>query len=860
MGYFSHKILVNTVALLVCLSSLGQCQDKTPIYLDPNQPIAARVRDLLSRMTLKEKISQLGSNEPAIPRLGIHAYKFGAECLHGVVATDPRVPTTVFPQAIGMASTWDPSLIYRVASAISDEGRALANKDGNKRYLTFFAPVINMARDPRWGRVQETYGEDPYLTSRMGVAFVKGLQGSNPRYLKVVATLKHFAVNNDEWGRHSTSANVGNEILREYYLPQFKACVTEANAQSVMAAFNSINGVPCSANKELLTHILRDEWGFDGYVVSDAGGVRDLYETHRYVSSPEQAAALALKSGLDVDLRGSTYQGYLLKAVREGLVSTKAIDQALGRVLAVKFRLGMFDPPGMVPYARIPYSVVDSKEHRELALQTALESIVLLKNENRLLPVPKDLKSIAVIGPNADVCQFGTYTGISSDSVTPFQGIRDAVSSGTKILYAKGCGIWSTIQSKYLTPAGAKLGQHGWKGEYFGNKYLSGKPVLVRIDKQINFDWRWGTPARSIHRNDFSARWTATLVPPVSNTYQFQMNTDDGGRLYIDGKLLIDEWHDQSPHTYTASIKLEAGHPYNIEMDYFQDVDNACAHLGWDYEPSIEQAAKVAKEANLAIVFVGEDPSIQEESHDRSSLRLPGVQENLIKAVYKANPRTVVVLINGAPLSIDWTKANVPGIIEAWYPGEEGGKAIADVIFGDYNPGGKLPITFYKSIAQLPPFYSYDIRKGRTYMYLREKPLFPFGYGLSYTKFKYSNLEIGPKIISPTGKIHVSVDVQDIGNREGDDVVQMYVHNAVPGLERPIEALKGFKRITLKPGESKKVEFVLTADQLAFYNSNLKKWNVDPGIFKVMIGNSSEDIRLTKNFEVLKSFEKHRQN
>ena len=840
------------VVFLAGLSSFGQCQNKKPIYLNPDQPVAARVRDLISKMTLKEKISQLGSTEPAIPRLGIHAYTFGTECLHGVVPTDPRVPTTVFPQAIGMASTWNPALIHRVASAISDEGRALANKYENKRYLTFFAPVINMARDPRWGRVQETYGEDPYLTSRMGVAFVKGLQGNNPRYLKVAATLKHFAVYSDEWGRHWSSANVGNEVLREYYLPQFKACVADADAQSVMVAFNAINGVPCTADRKLLTGILRDEWGFDGYVVSDAGGIRNLYDTHRYVRSPEEAAAVALKSGVDVDLRGSTYQGYLLKAVKEGLVSTKAIDRTLARVLAVKFRLGMFDPPGTVPYTKIRYSVVNSRAHKELALKTALESIVLLKNENHLLPVSKQLKSIAVIGPNAAVCQFGTYSGISSDSITPLQGIRNAVSSGTKVMYAKGCGIWSTIQSKYLTPTGVKQGQHGWEGEYFDNKSLSGKPVLVRIDKQISFNWRWGTPAASIHRNNYSARWTATLVPPVTRTYQFQMNTDDGGRLSIDGKLLIDEWHDQSPHTYTASMRLKAGHSYNIEMEYFQDVDNACAHLGWDYEPSIEQAAKVAKEADLAILFVGEDKSVQEESHDRYHLRLPGVQENLIKAVYRANPKTIVVLINGAPLSIDWTKANIPGIIEAWFPGEEGGEAIADVIFGDYNPGGKLPITFYKSIAQLPPFYDYDIRDGRTYMYLKERPLFPFGYGLSYTRFKYTDLEIRPKVISPTGKVYVSVDVQDIGNRKGDDVVELYVHDTAPGLKRPTEALKGFQRVSLQPGEKKRIKFVLTANQLAFYNSSLKRWKVDPGEFNVMIGNSSADMELSDSFNVMK--------
>lgn len=849
VNYFSRKALVLGLVLLLSLNVLGKSKTKKPIYLDPHQPVAARVQDLLSRMTLKEKISQMGAQESAVSRLGIHTYDIGTECLHGVVAG--KTNTTVFPQAIALASTWDTNLIYHVATAISDEARALATKDRNRKYLSFFDPVVNIARDPRWGRTEETYGEDPYLVSSMGVAFIKGLQGNNPKYLKVVATPKHFVANNDDWMRHSGSANVDERSLQEYYLPAFKACITKGNAQSIMPALNAVNGIPCTADKNLLTNILRNEWGFNGCVVSDAEGVSDLYENgHRYVTTPEEAAAVGVKAGTDVDLR-TTYPNYLFKAVKAGLISEKDIDRSVARILTVKFRLGMFDPPSMVPYSKIPYDVVDSKQHRALALQTALKSIVLLKNQDHILPLSKNIKSIAIIGPNADVSRFGVYSGTNTNAMTPLAGIKSMVSPKTKILYGKGCGIWSTIQAKYLSPDSAKTGEHGWKGEYFSNPRLSGQPVLVRTDKQINFNWRWGSPGNNIYYDNFSARWTSILTPPVTRVYKFHMTTDDGGRVYIGNKLLIDEWHDQSPTTYTASIKLEADHHYKIRMEYYEHVDNACAHFGWDYEPTIEKAANIAKKAGVAIVFVGTDISVSSEAHDRSNLRLTGDQEDLIKQVYAANPKTIVVLVNGGPLAIDWTKEHIPGIIEAWYGGEDGGKAIGDVLFGNYNPGGKLPITFYKSIAQLPPFYDYNVRDGRTYMYLKEKPLFPFGYGLSYTSFKFSNLKIKPEEINSAGKVYVTLEVKNTGKLKGDEVVQLYVRDVNSKIITPIKELEGFKRVTLNPGETKEVSFVLSTNQLAFYHSDLKKWMVNLGIYKIMIGSSSEDIRLTKDLEIV---------
>jgi beta-glucosidase len=847
---FFRKILILGLAIFLGLNVRGQSPVGQPVYKDPQQPVAARVQDLLSRMTLKEKISQMGARESAVPRLGISAYDIGTECLHGVVAGN--VNTTVFPQALALAGTWDTSLVHRVATAISDEARALATKAGNRKYLSFFDPVVNIARDPRWGRTEETYGEDPFLVSSMAVAFVKGLQGNDPKYLKVVATPKHVVANNDDWARHSSSSNVDERSLQEYYYPAFKACITQGKAQSIMPALNALNGIPCTADGALLNGILRKEWGFDGFVVSDAEGVSDLYENgHRYVRTPEEAAAVGVKAGTDVDLR-TTYPDYLYKAVKAGYLTEKDIDTAVSRILTVKFRLGMFDPPSMVPYGRIPYSVVNSEKHRTLALKTALKSIVLLKNQGHILPLDKKIRSVAVIGPNADVYRFGVYSGTNSQAITPLAGIRSVVSPQTTVLYAKGCGIWSTIQPEFLSHDSAGIQLPGWQGEYFSNPRLSGKPVLMRSDPQINFNWRWGSPDQAVYYDDFSARWTATLTPPVTRVYRFRMTTDDGGRVYIDNKLLIDEWHDQSPTTYTASMELQAGHPYKIRMEYYEHVDNACAHLGWDYEPEIGEAARLAKTADVAVVVAGTDISVSSEAHDRENLQLPGLQHQLIRAVYAANPRTVVVLVNGGPLAIDWTKTHIAGIIEAWYGGEEGGKAIADVLFGNYNPGGRLPLTFYTSIAQLPPFYDYNVRKGRTYLYLKEKPLFPFGFGLSYTHFEYRNLKIQPEKLDSNGKITVNLEIRNTGNRTGDEVVQLYVRDVQAKFLTPIKELKGFRRVTLDPGQRKKVSFDIPVNRLAFYQNDVKKWKVNPGVYKIMIGSSSEDIRISGDVEIAK--------
>jgi len=824
-------------------------------YENPALSVETRVKDLLQRMTLEEKVSQMGDSSPAIQRLGIDRYKWWNECLHGVCANNQY--TTVFPQAIGLASTWNPELIQEVASSISDEARALANLEQNHKYLTFWSPVVNMGRDPRWGRTQEGYGEDPCLVSRIGVAFVKGLQGNHSKYLKVISTPKHFAVNNEEQRRHTGSADVDEQILREYYLPAFKNCVIKGKAQSIMSAYNAVNGIPCSCNNKLLNEILRGEWGFDGYVVSDCGAIKDIYENHFYVETPEEAAALSVKGGTDINCL-HTYQNHLVNAVAEGLLSEEHIDTAVSRLLAARFRLGMFDPQELVPYTQISSKTIDSKKHRELALQTARESIVLLKNENNFLPLNKNTKSVAVIGPNANICQFGDYSGKPSRAITPLEGIRNIVPEETKVNYAPGCILQGTklptIPAEYLVPQDEKYGQHGLKAEYFNNKDLSGKPVITRIDRQIDFDWAGGAPDGVINKNNYSFRWTGKLIAPASKTYKLSITTDDGVRFYLDGELLVDQWHMRGPTTDVVSKTLIAGQAYDIRIEYYENSGGASAHLGWEplvNNPLIE-AINICKKSDAVILMVGTDLSIESEGNDREYLGLPKDQKMLIKKIYEVNSNTVVVLINGSPLSINWTKENIPAIIEAWFPGEEGGNAIADVIFGNYNPGGKLPMTFYTSVDQLPPLDDYDITKGRTYMYLKEKPLFPFGYGLSYTKFKYTNLELNQRYLKTTEHVSISLYLENVGEYHGDEVVQLYVSDYKPSAAVPIKRLVDFKRINnLKPGEKKKITFTLPVEELSFYDVDKNKFVVKPGKFKLMVGSSSDDIRLKDSFEVM---------
>ena len=827
-------------------------------FRDTSLPIEKRIEDLLSRMTVEEKITQMCNDSPAIERLGIPAYFWWNECVHGVMGRD----VTVFPHAIALAAMWNPDLLYKIAIATSDEARAVYRPDGSNGGigsggLTYWSPMINMARDPRWGRTQESYGEDPYLAGRLGVVFVKGLQGDDPKYLKIVATPKHFVANNEEYRRHSGSSEVPEQVLQEYYLPHFKACVVEGKAHSVMSAYNALNGIPCSANPKLLIDILRGEWGFDGVVVSDCGAILDIHANHHYVATSEEAAAAALRAGCDLNcgIAPQKYvDDYLLKALNKGLVTQDEIDLALSRVLRARFLLGMFDPFEMVPYNRIPKSVVDSPEHRQLARQASCESIVLLKNEKNFLPLDKDkIKNIAVIGPYADVLCLGNYSGKPVKGVTILEGMKNKAGSKFEVRYALGCGRTGNlepIESIYLK---TEDGKNGLKAGYFDNKNLEGTPKLVRIDEKIQFDWGVKSPAAELPKDYFSIRWTGKLISPATGTFTISAGSDDGVRLFINDQKILDSWYVRGFTTDRAEIKLTKGEEYSIRLEYFENEMDAGVALGWttgiDKDEKIAEAAKLAAESDVALVVLGFDEILEGEEHDRADLDLPAAQNELVQAVYKANPHTVVVLINGSAVIVNWIKDNVPAILDAWYPGEEGGNAVADVLFGDYNPSARLPLTFYASMSQLPPFDDYDIRKGRTYMYLKEEPLYAFGYGLSYTTFSYSNLKISPKKIKQDSSTKISVNVKNSGQRCGQEVVQLYIHDVEASAVRPLKQLCGFKKIALKPNETKTIEFELPWDSLAFYEVENEKFTVEPGKFDIMIGSSSDNIRLKGSLE-----------
>ena len=843
----------------------------TPVYEDAAAPIDERVDDLVSRMTLAEKVSQMVYDAPAIERLGVPAHNWWNECLHGVGRSGLA---TVFPQAIGLGATWNEDLMHQISVVISDEGRA-KHHEGVRRGmrqiytgLTFWSPNINIFRDPRWGRGQETYGEDPYLTARMGVAFVKGLQGDDERYLKLVATPKHYAVHSGpESDRHHFDAVVGERDLRETYLPAFEACVKEARAASVMGAYNRTNGEPCCASPTLLEQILRQEWGFDGYVVSDCGAIRDIYAHHKVVATPEEAAALAVKNGCELNC-GSVYPA-LLEAVKQGLISEETIDRAVQRLFRKRFELGMFDPPEQVPYAQIPYDVVDSPAHRELALRAARESMVLLKNDSGILPLSKDLASIAVIGPNANALQglLGNYNGTPAHAVTPLEGIRKKLAPSARLYYAQGCEIadgvppLTLIPTTYLRPTDAAAHETGLTATYFDHAGFEGEPALQRIDRVIDFVWNNTTPLTGGWGDHFAVRWSGFLVPPVSGTYTLGVSGFSAYNLFLDGKqiLAFQDIHHASLKTLT--VELEAGRFYALQLDYWNRGIDPQIQLFWsmpgmDYQT---RALEMAQKADVIIAALGLSPGLEGEEMpvripgfaggDRTDISLPRPQEELLDQLTALGKPVVLVLLNGSALAITKAADKVAAIVEAWYPGQAGGDALADVLFGDYNPGGRLPVTFYRSVDDLPPFEDYRM-EGRTYRYFRGEALFPFGYGLSYTTFEYGNMQVDPVQAPAGGQVSVSVDVTNAGNRAGDEVVQLYVRQRDAASPEPLKELRGFARVTLQPGERQTVTFGLHTHQLGTY-ADEKACTLRPGVWEVMVGGSSQDLPVNGNLEIV---------
>jgi beta-glucosidase len=686
---------------------------KLPLYKRPNFSPEERARDLIARMTLAEKVSQMMDHAAAVERLDIPAYHWWNEALHGVARAGTA---TVFPQAIGIAATWNEDLVFNMASVISDEGRAKHHQalregdHGQYKGLTFWSPNINIFRDPRWGRGQETYGEDPYLTSRIGVQFVRGMQGDDPDYLKTAACAKHYAVHSGpEAERHRFNAEVSSRDLWMTYLPAFEALVREAGVAGVMGAYNRTNGEACCASSTLLQDILRKKWGFEGYIVSDCGAIKDIHQHHRLVETPEEASALAVRSGCDLNC-GSTYE-YLLTAVRVGLLTERDIDQALFFLFKIRFRLGMFNPEEQIPYAQIPVEAVDTPANQALALEVARQSMVLLKNEAGFLPLDKGLGSVAVIGPNADdaLVLRGNYFGTPSDPITVLDGIKGVVSPATEVHYAKGCEVF-------------KPGRGGFE-----------EALQAAVDADV-----------------------AVLALGLSQ----QLEGEEGQ-------------HEGSP--------------------------NGTLSRG-----------------------------------DRAELGLPGEQEALLRAVVETGTPVVLVLLNGSPLAVNWADEHCAAILEAWYPGQAGGRAVAEVLFGDTNPGGRLPVTFYPSVDQLPPFEDYAMA-GRTYRYFDGDVLYPFGYGLSYTAFAYSDLALSHDRMDGPEVLRVSCVVRNTGERAGDEVVQVYLRDEAASLPVPRHSLVGFKRIHLAVGAEERVTFEIQPKQFAFVD-DAGDWVIEPGTFKVFVG------------------------
>lgn len=843
-----------TVSLIFQLTRGLEISGQVPalIYKDPSQPIEKRVDDLVSRMTLEEKISQMQNASPAIARLGIPEYEWWNEGLHGVARAGYA---TVFPQAIGLAATWNAGLILNVADTISTEARAKHNEFvrngdfGRYKGLTFWSPNINIFRDPRWGRGQETWGEDPFLTGKLGTAFVRGMQGNDPKYLKVASTVKHYAVHSGpEPERHSFNAVVSERDLRETYLPAFRQTIIEGGAAGLMCAYNATDGEPACSN-EKLRNILFGEWRFKGHVVSDCAAITDIYKGHAFKKTEAEASAAAVKAGTDLSC-GKEY-GSLNRAVKEGLIKESEIDTAVKHLMTIRFRLGMFDPPAMVKYAQIPFSENDSPAHRALALAAARESIVLLKNEN-VLPLKKSIKTIAVIGPNTDAPEvlLGNYSGRPSSSVTPLEGIRRAVSPDTNVIYALG----STFTGESVVPVPSTLltrngkgSPNGLNGEYFANRELKGTPDDVRTDSQVNFDWGRFKPSPHVGENNFSVRWTGKLTPVNSGPVQLGVTADDGARLYLDGDLLVDTWAGGPAKTVTKDVTVEAGRAYDIRFEYFQNNREAIAKLVWSYPDfarrQIDDAVEAARRSDVVVVALGLSAALEGEEMtvnaegfrggDRTEIGLPKGQEALLKAVQATGKPVVVVLLNGSALAVNWADKNVPAILDAWYPGEEGGRAIADVLFGDYNPAGRLPVTFYRSVDQLPPFDDYNMA-GRTYRYFKGDPLYPFGFGLSYTSFAYSRLKMTGSV--KAGKdVKVSVEVQNTGKMDGDEVVQLYMTDSTASVPVPIRTLVGVDRLNLKAGQKRTLSFTITPRQMSVIDDAGKRV-IEPGEFIVSAG------------------------
>ena len=848
------RILVAAVLAILFAASLAFAQETSsssqtqssavpdnPPFRNPSLPIAEKVDDLVSRMTLEEKVSQMVHAAPAIPRLGIPAYNWWSEGLHGVANTGYA---TVFPQAIGMAASFDPDLLHTEAGIIAVEFRAKYNEEmRQKGYsswfhgLTVWSPNINIFRDPRWGRGQETYGEDPFLTARMGVSFVTGLQGHDPKYLEALSTPKHFAVHSGpESTRHTADIAISSHDLEDTYLPAFRATVL-AGAGSVMCAYNSIDGKPACAQPMLLQQHLRDDWDFPGYVVSDCGAASDVFRNHHYAETMPEGMAEAVKSGMDIICTWPVSavkeeSAAVLAAVEQGLLPEADVDRAVRRLFTARTKLGMFDPPNLVPYSNISISENDTEPHRQLALKAARETLVLLKNKENLLPIGERYENIAVVGPNADSLNslVGNYNGTPSHPVTVLAGIRKRFAKAN-VMYAEG----SSLIGPPLVPVPAKFlktesGAEGLSGEYFqgGGPRAppQGAPAIKRTDDGVNFVWKEGAAPEL--KSNFSARWTGTLIPPATGDYEIGFSGTDNLHFWFDNQLVGQFFFAGTGRTASKTFHLEAGHAYAVKIEYSQTGPVGRAQLVW-YEPGTKKDyLDAVRKADLIVAVLGLTSELEGEEMpvhipgfsggDRTSLDLPQAQRDLLEDIAASRKPVVLVLMNGSALAVNWADEHIQAILEAWYPGEEGGTAVAETLAGDFSPSGKLPVTFYKSVDQLPPFENYEM-KGRTYRYFRGEPLYPFGFGLSYASFAFGNLRFDKNSLGASDDLAATVDVQNTGKMASDEVVELYLTH--PGADgAPIRWLAGMRRVTLNPGETKPVSIQIPNRNLSVVAPN----------------------------------------
>lgn len=854
------KQLTVAVFTLVVAASCSEKKQDYP-FRNPDLPIDQRIDDLLGRLTPEEKVGQMMNQTPAIERLGIPAYDWWNEALHGVARAGQA---TVFPQAIAMAATFSDTDVHETFDMVSDEARAKYHTyQQNKEYdrykgLTFWTPNINIFRDPRWGRGMETYGEDPYLTERMGLAVVKGLQGDDPTYYKTHACAKHYAVHSGpEWNRHEFDVEVTPRDLWTTYLPAFEAVVKEGDVQEVMCAYNRYEGKPCCSSDKLLIDILRNTWGYEDIILSDCGAIDDFWQkderTPRHETHPdaESASTDAVLSGTDLECGGS-YRA-LIKALQDGKLMEADLDVSLRRLMKGRFELGMFDPDERVPYANIPYSVVESPEHVAKALDMARKSMVLLKNQKGILPLNKTLRKIAVVGPNAadSTMLWANYNGFPTKTVTILEGIRNKVPD-TEVVYELGCNHTDRFVMEDLGNHISSAAGQGFASEFFNNTEFEGAPVYQGLAKELHYTTGGNTQfAPNVNLTHFTARFIGEFEAPLTGDIEFKISGNDAFRLFIGEEKVAEVWENEYGAERKYTLQAEQGKKYPVKIEYMQRTGSADLNflVGVRTPVDCRATANKVKDADVIVFVGGISPRLEGEEMpvdaegfrkgDRTNIEIPAVQREMVQALKATGKPVVYVVCTGSALALNWEEANVNAILNAWYGGQEGGTAVADILFGDYNPAGRLPITFYKSIDQLPDFQAYGM-KGRTYRYLTETPLYPFGYGLSYTTFEYKPARLSATRIAKDQSVTLSFDITNTGNRDGDEVAQVYIKNPNDP-EGPIKALKAFKRVYIKAGDSQVVDMQLEPKAFWSFNDHTQTMEVRPGTYQILYGGSSAD-------------------